>query len=115
MSYNDRRPLANAPVTTRISCTCDNRLGAVYSALYSFWSARQAAATSSQQAGARRDSYSILLFNDTISTAILNDFQSSPDQLLDVVLRYRANGGTDFTAALERGREIMVQNWSTER
>jgi hypothetical protein len=115
MSSVDRRPLANAPASAKISGTCNNRLGAVYSALYSFWSARHAAVTSNQQAGTRRDSYSILLFDHTMSPAILNDFRSSPDQLLDIVLQYHANGGTDFTAALQRGREIMIQNWSTER
>ncbi|TFY78519.1 hypothetical protein EWM64_g5492, partial [Hericium alpestre] len=40
---SDRRPLPNAPATDRIACASNNRLGAVFSALYGFWSARHAA------------------------------------------------------------------------
>lgn len=41
MASGDRQPLSDAPVTARILDHAPNRLGAVYSALYSFWSARQ--------------------------------------------------------------------------
>ncbi|TFY77300.1 hypothetical protein EWM64_g6712 [Hericium alpestre] len=40
MSSNDRRPLPNAPATDRIARASNNRLGAVLSALYGFWSAQ---------------------------------------------------------------------------
>jgi len=50
-----------------------------------------------------------------LSTVFVNDFTSSPDQLLDAVLRYRAAGGTDFTAAIKHTQTVMEQNWSTER
>ncbi|KAI0058500.1 hypothetical protein BV25DRAFT_1964893 [Artomyces pyxidatus] len=116
MSLDDRRPLPNAPATATIRQHADNRLGAVYSALYSFWSARHAAVTQGPSgAAARRDSYSVLLFDHTIATGLVNDFASSPDQLLAAVLRYRADGGTNFTLALQHARAVMEQNWSTER
>jgi hypothetical protein len=54
MCSNDRRPLAYGPAADRIRLRADNRLGAVYSALYSFWSARHAAVTASQQAANAR-------------------------------------------------------------
>lgn len=116
MSKGDRRPLPDAPATDRIREKADNRLGAVYSALYSFWSARHAAAISDQQAiGARRDAYSIILFESTTTNAVVNDFTSTPDQLLDIVLNERAKGGTNFTAALQASQALMISNWSTER
>ena len=116
MSRSDRRPLPDAPATDRIREKADNRLGAVYSALYSFWSARHTAVTSGQQAiGARRDAYSIILFDNNTKNAVVNDFTSTPDQLLDIVLNEKANGGTNFTTALQAGQAVMIRNWSTER
>lgn len=59
MSKTDRRPLANTPVTALISKHCNNRYGAVLSALLSFWLARETAAIRS--GSIRRDAYSIVL------------------------------------------------------
>jgi hypothetical protein len=116
MSSTDRRPLANAPATNQIIRSANNRLGAVYSALYSFWSARHAAVTAGQQTvGARRDAYSIVLFNESDTSVLVNDFTSSPDQLLTIVLAHQASGGTNFAAALRAGQTAMTQHWSTER
>ncbi|KAH9046371.1 hypothetical protein EDB83DRAFT_2295029 [Lactarius deliciosus] len=116
MSCNDRRPLANAPATNQIMRSANNRLGAVYSALYSFWSARHAAVTTGQQTvGARRDAYSIVLFNERSTSILANDFTSSSDQLLTIVLGHQASGGTNFAEALRAGQTVMTQHWSTER
>jgi len=116
MSHTDRRPLPNAPATNRIVRQSDNRLGAVYSALHSFWSARHAAITTAQQnIPARRDAYSVILFDHTISNVITNDFSRSPDQLLDAVLPYQSDGGTDFTMALKSAQTVMEQHFSPER
>jgi hypothetical protein len=116
MSSTDRRPLADAPATDLIRQYADNRLGAVYSALYSFWSARNAAVTAGQQVvGARRDAYSIVFFSRRTKNVLVNDFTSTPGQLLGLVLAERPFLGTNFTAALQAARAIMEQNWSTER
>ncbi|KAH9005432.1 hypothetical protein EDB86DRAFT_2825090 [Lactarius hatsudake] len=114
--YDDRLPLADAPATDRIMQIASNRLGAVYSALYSFWSARHVAVTLGQETnGARRDAYSVIMFNSTTKNVVVNDFTSSPDELLDIVLNTRAKGGTSFATALQAGQAVMVDNWSTER
>lgn len=116
MRNTDRRPLPDAPAADLIQRHADNRLGAVYSALHSFWSARHAAITTSQQgAGARRDAYSVVLFCEQITNVLINDFTRTPDQLLDTVLPERPSGGTDFSEALGAARAIMEENWSTER
>jgi len=116
MSDTDRHPLPYAPMTNQIRRSANNRLGAVYSSLYSFWSARHVATTGNRQnIGARRDAYSVILFDAVATQVLTNDFRSSPDQLLDVVLRIRTGGGTDFAAALRAGQAVMEQNWSTER
>ncbi len=116
MSCGDRRPLADAPMTNQILQSANNRLGAVYSSLYSFWSARHAAVSGGRHTvGARRDAYSIILFNSATTNIIINDLTSTPDQLLNAVLRHRANGGTNFVEALRTGRAVMERDWSTER
>jgi len=66
MSSTDRQPLAEGPSAERIRRVMNNRLGAVYSALYSFWSARQAAVAAEQRTlGAQRRL-------DTVYSAIHN-------------------------------------------
>jgi hypothetical protein len=143
MASTDHQPLSDAPVTTRIRAHAPNRLGAVYSALYCFWSARHAAATAMQETlgarfystlhallsgrpvttivdqqttGTRRDdAYSVVLFNQITKNALVNDLTSSPDQLLGALLGEQADGGTDFSSALRAGEAIMVENWSPER
>ncbi|KAI9453843.1 hypothetical protein BJY52DRAFT_1418099 [Lactarius psammicola] len=116
MSSTDRGPLPNAPATNQIIRNANNRLGAIHSALYSFWSARHAAVTAGQQTvGARRDAYSVVLFNERATRILSNDFTSSPDQLLSIVLDHRASGGTNFAEALRVGQVAMMQHWSTER
>jgi hypothetical protein len=116
MYLRDRQPLANSAGFDRITPTANNRLGSVFSALYSFWLARQAAIDrNAHLGGARRDSYSLILFNSEPSTCIENDFASSPDELLTAALQYVAGGGTNFTGALSRAQNIMDSHWSTER
>ena len=122
MSSSDLGPLTGAPMTNRIRQIANNRLGAVYSALHAFWSARHAAITAGfgRQSGIgvrpqRRDAYSIILFKSTTQTILTNDFTSTPDQLLDAMLAYQAGGGTNFSEALRAGGAVMEQNWSTER
>jgi hypothetical protein len=113
MCSSDRKPLANTPATARISAHSDNRLGAVLSSLNSFWTARAAAIANSQ--ANRRDSYSVILFNHALDTPVINDFTSTPDQLLDLLLPFGAGGGTNFTSAIGQAQAVMEQSWSTER
>lgn len=116
MAGRDRRPLVDSPVTDLIRQHADNRLGAVYSALYSFWSARHAAVTVAQRAvGARRDAYSVIIFDKRTKNVLVNDFTSTPEQLLGFVLDEGPSLGTNFAAALEAAGAVMEQNWSPER
>jgi hypothetical protein len=50
MDFSDHLPLTEGPAIERIQRRANNRLGAVYSALYSFWSARHTAAVAGQRA-----------------------------------------------------------------
>ena len=116
MRGQDRKPLANSAGANRITPTANNRLGSVFSALYSFWLARQAAIDRNAQiGGVRRDAYSLIFFSGESSICIENDFASSPDELLTAALQYEPQVGTNFTRALERTQTIMDSHWSTER
>ncbi len=114
MSANDRHPLDNTPTTQLIRRGHNNRLGAVYSSLDGFWEARHRAVTVNGGT-ARRDAYSVILFDHAIINAITHDFNSSPTELLNTVLRYGANGGTNFTLAIETVQSCLERYWSTER
>ncbi|KAM5530024.1 hypothetical protein V8D89_016309, partial [Ganoderma adspersum] len=110
----DRRPLDNTPTTQLIRGSHNNRLGAVYSSLYGFWEARHRTITVNGGT-ARRDAYSVILFDHSVSNAITHDFTSTPTQLLNNVLGYRAHGGTNFTLAIETAQSCLERHWSTER
>ena len=63
----------------------------------------------------RRDAYSTILFNSSPVEIYGNDFNSTPDQLIDRLLQQRAGGGTNFDAALVKANELMTRFWSPER
>lgn len=115
MGSNDIVPQVDAPMTNIIMQFAYNRLGAVYSALYGFWSSGHAATVGRQTAGVRRDAYSVILFDSATTSVLTNDFTSTPDELLGSVLGHQAGGGTNFSEALRAGGVVMNQNWSTER
>jgi hypothetical protein len=116
MARFDRQPHSNAAGTPRIAATANNRLGAVLSSLYSFWTARQAAFSSNAQLwGHRRDAYSIIFFSQEPLTCVENDFTSSPDELLTACLRYKPFQNENYTLAIEKAQSIMTSHWSTER
>jgi hypothetical protein len=116
MSQTDRRPPHDSARVDRIMQKANNRLGVVLSALYSFWVARQAALNSGSSLGAgTRDAYSLIFFNHESSTPIENDSTSSPDELLTAALHFEANGGKNFTGALERTHNVMNSHWNMER
>lgn len=115
MSFNDIVPRVDAPMANIITQFANNRLGAVYSALYGFWSSRHAATVGRQTVGTRRDAYSVILFESATTYILINDFTSTPDELLGSVLGHQADGGTNFSEALRAGGAVMEQNWSAER
>lgn len=116
MTRTDCQPRADAPATDRIRQRADNRLGAVYSAVYSFWIARYIAVIAGRKTvGARRDAYSVILFNSRTERVLVHDCKNNLDQLLDVMLTRQADGGKNFTQALQAGQNVMLDYWSTER
>ncbi|KAF9231472.1 hypothetical protein BU15DRAFT_68308 [Melanogaster broomeanus] len=114
MTLQDRRPLRDTPASARIIRHSDNRFGAVLSSLYSFLLARDAAVNAGGR-GVRRDTYSVILFDELVTQAVFNDLGSTADQLLDTLLHYRASGWTDFGSAIQTAQSVMQRGWSMER
>lgn len=131
MGSSDNRPLANSPVTQLIVQRQNNRFGAALSSLYSFCKAREEAVRQGAATGARRDAYSVILFDQQatvrficytsigvihadLQVRLTNDFTSSPEQVINHCLN-KSGGGTNFDAALKSAQGVMESNWSTER
>lgn len=112
MAATDHRPLADTPVTARISRTHNNRLGAVYSALHEFWSALNATLRGGD---ARRDSYTVLLFDSQLDPVKVNDLTSSPEEMLDALLQYPPGYLTFYDMALHGASSHLEANWSADR
>lgn len=115
MGSTDLGPLPDTPSTATIRRHNNNRLGAVFSSLHGFWVSRQAAINTAGQNIARRDAYSVILFESSSYTSISNDFASSPDDLLNRIVSQRTGNGTNYTGALTMAQSVIVQNWSNER
>lgn len=76
MQIEDNQPLPNTPTSAQISLQCNNRYGAVLSALYAFWSARETAAL--RNGSIRRDAYSIVLLGNNSSVSMALSMVSIP-------------------------------------
>ncbi|KAF8726080.1 hypothetical protein AX14_008092 [Amanita brunnescens Koide BX004] len=103
MNKDDRRPLENSPVSERIRARMDNRLGAVYSALHNFWSARQAT-------GLQRDANTVILHAEDTQFVCENDLTRSPSELLDLLLPNSPKGGNSFHKAF-KAADTAISKW----
>ena len=109
MNKDDTKPLENSPVSGRIRTRMNNRLGAVYSALYSFWSARQATV------GLQRDANTVILHAQGTQSVCENDSTRSPNELLDLLLRNAPHGGNCFDQALKAAETAISKWWDDAR
>jgi hypothetical protein len=122
MCQNTPTPLPATPVTPAILRRHNDRLGAVFLSLHGFWQSRQTALTAvqgssaqAQAAPARRDAYSVILFNHSVTQSFVNDFQRTPENLLSSLLQYEADGGTNFCQAVIETEKVMRSHWNNER
>ncbi|KAG8729622.1 hypothetical protein FRC11_008340, partial [Ceratobasidium sp. 423] len=116
MTSRDHLPLPNLPVTSRLVSQCNNRYGAVVSALYGFLKS-QAAVVANAGLTSRQDAYSIVNFDNKAEIRVQNDITSNTDQLINRLIphRYIGSGGTEFVEALKVARQVIERSWSNER
>lgn len=99
MKNGARQSLSNTLATHQISACSNNQYGAVLLLLHSFWTACVAAIAGSN--AMRWGTYSLVLFDDTITTPVVNDFASTLDQLLNTFLCFGTSCGTNFTLSIQ--------------
>ncbi|KEP50719.1 von willebrand factor type A domain protein [Rhizoctonia solani 123E] len=116
MTCGDHRPLANLPVTSRLVSQCNNRYGAVVSALYGFLKNREAAVTNAGLKS-RQDSYTFLMHDDKSEIRVQNDLTSTTEQLIERLIphRYVGSGGNSFDLAITTAQQTIEKNWSADR
>ncbi|CEL64058.1 hypothetical protein RSOLAG1IB_11042 [Rhizoctonia solani AG-1 IB] len=114
MTETDRAPLLNTPISARLVSSCNNRYGAVLSALYGFWLSRDTAAAASTTQ-ARQGAYSVITFDHYATTRFQNDFTSTTNELTGQLIPQMGQGGTDFQAALTMEQSLIEANWSSDR
>ncbi|KEP45510.1 putative cytochrome P450 family protein [Rhizoctonia solani 123E] len=111
MTSTDCVPLPNTPINARLRrSNCNNRYGAVLSALYGFWLSREAAFTTRRQ-----DTYSVVTFGDSPMTRLRNDSTSTADQLIEKFLPQTGQGDPNFQAALAMAQTLIEAHWSSDR
>ncbi|KAB5588316.1 hypothetical protein CTheo_8242 [Ceratobasidium theobromae] len=112
MRNTDRTPLRDTPVSALLRDSCNNRYGAVLSALYGFLRSREAIYTTSQP---RQDAYTVVTFSKSPQTRVCNDFTSTTDQLIRQLAANSTSWGTNFNAALSHAQTLIQSNWSNDK
>lgn len=110
MKNDDRQPLEGSAVCAKIRARgMNNRLGAVYAALHSFWTARQAGY------GLQHDTNTVILHAEGTQSVCENDSTRSPDELLDLLLPNAPKGGNSFNKALKAADAAISKWWDDSR
>ncbi|CAH1767672.1 9095_t:CDS:2 [Entrophospora sp. SA101] len=104
MSHNDRKPLENIRLGIRekIAQRHDNRLGAVYSAVYSFMETRLTSQRNLTKGAINKDTVSLILFNSSTIVPIENQPLSDLDKFLDIMIEHSPCDGTNFELAIQK-------------
>lgn len=113
----DKCPVPGLPITDRLVSECNNRYGAVVSALYCFWKSQEGVASRSV-VGTRRDAYSVVTFDDQAKIKAQNDLGSTVERLVNFLVPPKSNGwyyGTNFGRALQTAKEVIKNNWNEDR
>ncbi|CAJ0875333.1 10269_t:CDS:10 [Entrophospora sp. SA101] len=104
MGFNDRKPLENirSNIRQKIAQKHNNRLGAVYSAVYSFMETRLTSQRNLTQGAINKDTISLILFNSSTIVPIENQPLSDADKFLGTMVQHNASGGTNFDLAIQK-------------
>ncbi|KDN34398.1 hypothetical protein RSAG8_12515, partial [Rhizoctonia solani AG-8 WAC10335] len=105
------------PIHARLgSENCDNRYGAVVSALYSFWKSREGHQVRPSSV-VREDHYSVVVFDNKAEARVENDWRLTTNQLVDKLIpqKYVHGCGTNFEEGIKVAHEVLEKNWSSQR
>ncbi|CAG8473542.1 7953_t:CDS:10 [Ambispora leptoticha] len=117
MSSRDRKPLNQRTITSCLLNAHNNRLGAVYEAVYNFIKTRNHSgkATFVGRAAVDRDITSLILFNNAATVVFENQNLSDTEELLNMMMKFTPAGGTFFREGIKKAAEIIEKYYDPKK
>ncbi|CAG8440721.1 9944_t:CDS:10, partial [Cetraspora pellucida] len=112
MNGRDKRPIQGTPIYESLVKNHNNRLGAVYNAVYSFLKARLSSQAAQYNEAVCRDTVSLILFDFEATIAIENQPFNDPENLLTIMLQHNSRTGTNFNAAILKAGYIIEKHFN---
>ncbi|CAI2161648.1 17233_t:CDS:10, partial [Funneliformis geosporum] len=108
MSKIDRKPIENTPICEFLKRNHNNRLGAVYNAVYSFLHTRLQTIPKSSRV---QDAISIILFDEQAVAPYVNQSLTDSNIIINNLVQYFPSIGTNFDSAIEKAGQIIDTNF----
>ncbi|RHZ48992.1 hypothetical protein Glove_535g7 [Diversispora epigaea] len=111
MNFADCKPLCTRTKTYGLRNSHNNRLGAVYEAVYNFTvTRRNSRAAQNGQMIVDNDTASLVLFANSAICVFENKSITNPDELLQIMMTHNTIGGTSFATGINIASTI-IQNY----
>ncbi|CAB5390546.1 unnamed protein product [Rhizophagus irregularis] len=109
MRAQDKKPISRYPIYNDLIKEHDNRIGAVYQAVYYFVETRinSVRTNHNQMSLAMRDNISLILFNTKVIIPFENRDLTDLTVLLDIMLKQNAYGGTSYDLAIQKAGSLI--------
>lgn len=113
MGASDCKPPGISTRTRSLQLLHNNRLGAVYEAVYSFVETRKYSRRSAQNGkmSVDNDTVFLVLFDDTATNAFENWSFVSSEELLLIMMNHQTSIGTNYAAGINMASEIIKRNY----
>ncbi|CAG8444245.1 12971_t:CDS:10 [Acaulospora morrowiae] len=117
MNTGDCRPHGDRVKTACIQKSHNNRLGAVYEAIYSFMETRKSSrkATRAGEMSVDQDTVSLVLFDTAALVAFENRSLANSDELLEIMLRYSPGGGTYYREGIKKATDVIQGHYDPSK
>ncbi|GBB83175.1 hypothetical protein RclHR1_00010057 [Rhizophagus clarus] len=109
MKNNDKKPISDHPIYNDLKKKHNNRIGAVYQAVYYFMESRinSAKVKPNQVSLAMRDTVSLILFHKEVIIPFKNRDLTDTKDLLHIMLKHNVSKGTDFRLAIQEAGSLI--------
>ncbi|GES75141.1 hypothetical protein GLOIN_2v1781568 [Rhizophagus clarus] len=109
MKNNDKKPISDHPIYNDLKKKHNNRIGAVYQAVYYFMESRinSAKVKPNQVSFAMRDTVSLILFHKEVIIPFKNRDLTDTKDLLHIMLKHNVSKGTDFRLAIQEAGSLI--------
>ncbi|CAG8527594.1 5810_t:CDS:10 [Scutellospora calospora] len=115
MRESDRKPIQGTPIYNDLIKGHNNRLGAVYNAVYLFLKTRLSSQTAQYNKAVSRDTVSLILFDYEAIIAIENQPLKDPESLLNMMLQHNYRVGTNFNNAVLKAGSLIDNHFNPSK